>query len=391
MNCVLLLCCMRRKLLVSWRILPMYDLQINEIAVGSNGDDRLVGDWIHVLPDDAEAPYFLSSGWIHVWLQNLPTDCKVYLITQKGKQKYSGLFFLGKRIVNRSKLFKIKQLCLNISGDREYDNLWIEYNGFLGNGWQQEDLGVFLDSITIPWDELYLPGIDLSTFPGNSLSELRAPYRYVEDEAGISHYVDLNKVRLAKGDYLSLLSRNTRSQIRRSFRELEKFGSLDLEEASDLEHAWLIYAELVQLHQNVWQSRGEPGVFSSKLFCRFHDQLITARFDIGEVQLLRISAGKHTVGCLYNFVWQGKVYFYQCGFNYGFGKKVQPGLVSHVLAVQYNAEHGHDVYDFLAGEARYKKSLATDYNKMSWGRIQRKSLKLSLERLVCNLTERFRK
>lgn len=334
--------------------------------------------------------FFLSPGWFKAWHKCLPASSKVRLVELFRNGGSEGFFCLGERTVVRSKFFKIRQLCLNITGHSEYDNIWIEYNGFIGPLWDKCDINDILDLLPKDWDELYLPGLDLRIFPGNKLSSLSPPYSYVEDTLSTSLYVDLAKVRQVNGDYLSLLSTNTRSKIRRSFRELEKFGSLDLEEASDLEHAWLIYAELVQLHQNVWQSRGEPGVFSSKLFCRFHEWLVRHRFEKGEIQLLRIRAGEHIVGCLYNFVWQGKVYFYQCGFNYGFGKKVQPGLVSHVLAVQYNAEHGHDVYDFLAGEARYKMSLSTDCNKMSWGRIQRSSLKLKLEKTIRDLMEKYR-
>ena len=336
-----------------------------------------------------DVSYFLSWGWIETWLKELPDICKVFFIEMRQNNQPTLAFFVGEKIIKRSKVFKIRQLALNVSGHDEYDNICIEYNGFLSASHLEFDIERILKKISLPWEEMYLPGLDLSAFPGNSLSSLSSPFRYIEDDSTVSPYVDLEKVRQAGGDYLSLLSGNSRSQIRRSFRILE-VGHVELEVPDGLEHAFQIYREMVDLHQATWKARGQAGVFSSQLFCRFHKRLIRTRFDKGEIQLLRIHTGGNTIGCLYSFVWQGRVYFYQCGFNYSFGKKVQPGLVSHVMAVQYNAEQGHDAYDFLAGgDARYKKSLATDYNEMAWGRIQRPSMKLKLEAKLRSLFERF--
>ena len=338
-----------------------------------------------------DTSYFLSWGWIHTWLQELPDHCKVYFVQKCQNGKTVIASFVGIKKITRSRFFKIHQLCLNVSGNSEYDNLWIEYNGFVcKKGLCEHDLMEILKAIPLTWDEVYLPGLDLSAFPGNRLPSLSSPFRYVEDDSTVSPYIDLKKVRQAGGDYLSLLSGNTRSQIRRSFRVLDEIGSIELEVPDRLEHAFEIYREMVDLHQATWKARGQAGAFSSQLFCRFHEKLIRNRFDKGEIQLLRIHAGGNTIGCLYSFVWQGRIYFYQCGFSYGFGKKVQPGLVSHVMAVQYNAQQGHNAYDFLAGDDRYKISLATDYNKMVWGRIQRLSWKLKLEEKLRSLFERFR-
>lgn len=337
-------------------------------------------------------PYFLTWGWVQAWLQELPNDCRVYFVQKSQNGETVLAFFVGIKSITRSKVFKIKQLCLNASGNNEYDNIWIEYNGFIFSQENcHQNLMEILNGIPLSWDELYLPGLDPLAFPGNSLSSLSSPFRYVEDDSSLSPYVDLKKVRHVGGDYLSLLSANTRSQVKRSFRVLAKVGSVEVEIPDNLEHAFRIYREMVDLHQATWESRGQAGVFSSQLFCRFHERLIRNRFEKGEIQLLRIHADSNTIGCLYSFLWQGRVYFYQCGFNYSFGEKVQVGLVSHVMAVQYNAMQGHDMYDFLAGEARYKKSLATDYNEMVWGRIQRVSWKLQLEEKMRGLFQWFKR
>lgn len=335
--------------------------------------------------------YFLTWGWIQAWLQELPSDCNVLFVYKRQSGKAVLAFFVGIKNFRRSKFFKIRQLCLNASGKSEYDNIWIEYNGILCAPDTKFDLASILKELPFKWEELYLPGVDLSSFPGNALSSLPMPFRYVEDDVTVSPYVDLKKVRQVDGDYLSLLSSNTRAKIRRSLKIIEKFGPIELVVPSNREQAFQIYQELIDLHQATWISRGEKGVFSSPLFCKFHERLINNQFDKGEIQLMKIHTGDKTIGCLYNFIWHGRIYFYQCGFNYEFGKKVQPGLVSHFMAVQYNAVKGNDIYDFLAGDARYKRSLATDSNKMVWGRIQRANLKLHTEQVLHNIKNRIDK
>ena len=100
------------------------------------------------------------------------------------------------------------------------------------------------------------------------------------------------------------------------------------------------------------------------------------------MQLLRITCGKKTLGCLYNFVSQGMVYYYQSGFNYPDFGRFKPGLVCHALAIPYNAAQGHKTYDFLVGDSQYKKSLSTHANQLVWCTIQKPRLRFKLEGLA---------
>ena len=76
--------------------------------------------------------------------------------------------------------------------------------------------------------------------------------------------------------------------------------------------------------------------FASGFFADFHRALVTKQSDTGEIQLLRISAGKKLIGSLYNFVKNGRIYAYQSGFNYDPDPRLKPGLVSHCLAIEQN-------------------------------------------------------
>jgi CelD/BcsL family acetyltransferase involved in cellulose biosynthesis len=200
--------------------------------------------------------------------------------------------------------------------------------------------------------------------------------------------VDLAKVRGA-GDYLKLLGGSTRSQIRRSQKLYGARGKLALEVAASPDQALTIFDELVALHRRSWRERGSAGAFVPFVH-DFHRRLIERRFTTGEVQLARVRAGDTTVGCLYNFVWNGSVAFYQSGLAYETDGRLKPGLVCHALAVDHAARAGLRWYDFLAGGSRYKQSLATDARQLVWFRIQKPRLRFALEDLARAVRDRVR-
>ena len=116
-----------------------------------------------------------------------------------------------------------------------------------------------------------------------------------------------------------------------------------------------------------------------------------AAFADGHIQMLRVRAGRHDVGYLYNFVHRGRVLFYQSGFDYELlAAQGRPGLVAHALSVQHNARQGHAVYDFLAGAARYKESLSTSRQPMVWAAVYRTTPAFRLEQALRSVKRRVR-
>ena len=236
------------------------------------------------------------------------------------------------------------------------------------------------------WDQLVLPGLSShpklgSPLPGNVVLKERAKKSYI---------VDLQTVRQRSGDYLGLLSSNTRSQIRRAQKTYEELGPLKLTEAENLDTAFAFLGCLKALHERHWATRGEAGVFANPRFEAFHARLIEANFPYGDIQLLRVQAGSQDLGYLYSFICRGRVLFYQSGFDYDLIKtNSRPGLVTHTLCVQHNAQLGHQTYDFMAGETQYKRSLSTDEEMMVWVTFHRNTLAFQLEAMLRLLKKRL--
>jgi CelD/BcsL family acetyltransferase involved in cellulose biosynthesis len=328
----------------------------------------------------APPAYFLTWGWLENWLAMLPRSETPRLAVIREAGEIVGAFFLGRRTVFRHRVLPSRAAYVNATGLPKRDELCIEHNGILGRGCT---LATLIELLPDGWDELFLPGVD-----GEAFRDLAVPRGYHVRIVGTtpSPFVDLEQVR-ASGDYLTVVSANTRSQIRRARRRI---GTCELEVAASLDDAFAIYDELVALHTASWGARGLPGVFADLWVDRFHRRLIERRFSHGEIQLARLRAGATTIGCLYNLVASGRVLFYQSGLAMFDDPVIKPGLLCHAATITHCAAGGHKVYDLLGGRARYKASLATGATELLWLCVQRARLRFVLEDHVLALRNAIR-
>ena len=302
------------------------------------------------------------------WLACLPRTHAPWLAVIVAAGAPLAAFFLAKRMIIRSKVVPSRSLYFNTVGVQRIDLIWIEYNGLLGRDMPLTEL---LPLLPYGWDELYLPALRENAFGDVTTT---ADTRVVIDRRVPVHHVDLEQAR-AKG-YLSLLSGQTRSQVRRAQREA---GEVSIEIARDPKAALDIYAEMVALHTAQWRAKGKPGAFADPWFDRFHRRLIANRFAHGEIELVRARHAAGPIGCLYNFVHDGRVLQYQSGFATFENEKLKPGFITHAAAIEHAIANGRRVYDFLAGDQRYKKQLATASTTMLWARVQRRRLRFLVE------------
>lgn len=329
--------------------------------------------------------YFLSWGWISTWIKSLETKTDIYFVVGFIQDEPALGFFIGTSSKRKYGIFRTKLISLNTTGAPYFDQLYLEYNRILVDPAVQFGIRELMRSLEeAHWDELSLPGLafDFANETGLFDSPDTMPFQLLIDEQSPAFFVDLEQVRKIEMDYLRLVSSNKRSQIRRSIKEYEKDGRIGIVEAANTDQALGYFDELVDLHQKEWANRGRAGAFSNKYLLRFHMDLIASRFNFGEIQVLKCFTPEATIGVLYNFIYDGKVYFYQSGFNYPPGNIYRPGLVSHYYAIRHNAEKGKSVYDFMAGDASYKSSLATESQPMYWIRLFRHPFHYYLERNI---------
>ena len=272
-----------------------------------------------------------------------------------------------------------------MTGNPQQDVITIEYNAFLVEhdlvGKIEADAVAFLlGGIAVDGhrrEELHLKNIPavLERSVGAS------GFQFREVQRKPSWRIDLAAIRAAGRRHLDCLSANTRQQIRRSMRLYEKRGQLDIARARDVPEAMSFLDGLKDLHQGYWTSRGEPGAFSYSFFEHFQKRLIQKCLSHGTVEILKVSAGADVIGYVYNLVYRRHVYAYQTGFRYESDPRLKPGLVSHCL-IDRHLDDGSDVYDFMAGAARYKANLGEPGPDMIYLLAERPTWPLRLESML---------
>lgn len=305
----------------------------------------------------ADGSFFQSWSWVGCLAAERFGDPVLVSATEDGRTVALALFNRVRRRIGPPALH------LGESGSAELDCPYVEQNGVLAEAGRADELTLLcLRAVAARYD-LVLSGIGEATLA--ALRRVSGLVRVVRSQA--SPFVDLAGLRAAGGDYLEARSANTRQQIRRSDRLYERAGAIRVERACSVEAAWALLDEMAVLHQAAWQARGQPGSFARPFFRRFHRALIAAAQPRGEVALLKVVCNKTVIGILYGFVWRRKLLVYQSGFVYGEGGSVaKPGLTCHARAVRLAVAEGLDVYDFLAGEDRYKRSLADASYRQNW-------------------------
>jgi CelD/BcsL family acetyltransferase involved in cellulose biosynthesis len=304
----------------------------------------------------ATGSFFQSWTWAgclaaarfpHPWLLRVTAD---------GRDVALGLFNRRRTWWGGTRLF------LGESGDPAWDAVFIEENGLLLAGEAANDAAVIAAGLAaLGGRRVVLSGVDgrhlaaAARLGGQIRATRTAPF------------VDLATARAAEGGFLAGRSANTRYQLRRSARSYATRGALSVRRAADVAEAEAFLDALAVLHQRSWVGRGKPGAFANPRFRRFHRELIARGHPRGEIDLLRVSAGETVFGYLYNFLWRGAVATYQSGFDFAAaGPHEKPGLTAHHLAIEHYAALGATRYDFLAGAARYKTSLADAERPMHW-------------------------
>lgn len=319
-----------------------------------------LGERWRALEAQADASFFQSWSWVGCRAAARFPDPWLLAAEAGGRTVALGLF-------NRHGTRPFGgRLWLNESGHPAMDSIHVEHNGLLlARDAPPGLLAEVLERLVTQGHRVVLSGVDGAH--AAAVGQIAA-LRRDRSHPAQAHVVDLAAVRAAPGGHLALLSANARQQIRRSLRRYELAGALRVARAETLVEAQLHLEALGRLHQQTWTRRGQPGAFSNPAFVAFHAALLQEAWPRGEIDLLHVAAGEAVLGYLYNFRWRGRVANYQSGFDYEAADSAQlkPGLTCHHLAVEMYAAEGLGTYDLLAGNDRYKTSLATGAEPLHW-------------------------
>jgi CelD/BcsL family acetyltransferase involved in cellulose biosynthesis len=327
------------------------------VRVSDAVDFAALGERWRELERHSHGSFFQSWTWVGCLADERFSDPVLVEAIEAGRTVALGLFNRVRHSLGPPTLF------LGENGTAERDCPYVEQNGILTAAGREAELTAqCLHALTTAHD-VVLSGVGEPV----RTAARRAASLVLTRRSHASPMVDLAAIRQSASTYLAGRSANTRQQLRRSDRFYERNGPIRLESAQSATAAQAMLDRLAELHQLTWQSRGKTGSFALPFFRRFHSALIEAGWPRGEVALLRLSCGELTVGLLYNFVWKRRMSAYQSGFVYrDEDRQAKPGLTCHHAAIRQALDQGLDVYDFLAGDDRYKRSLADRSYPLFW-------------------------
>ncbi|MCP4270759.1 MAG: GNAT family N-acetyltransferase [Gammaproteobacteria bacterium] len=326
---------------------------------------KLENDWLN-LERDADCSYFQSWGWIGTWIAEIAKDmpCEVVRVREQGELVAIGV--LVKTHVKRFGLLKSQKLFLN-EAPVANRNMVIEYNGLLVKHGHElliyKEVIYHLRYASNDWDEISLSMLKESV-SDCFIRDLDDEFYLTVEKESTSWQFDSAETGNNVDKFFSSLSKNRRYQIRKSIKIYEKEGSINVVEASTVKQAQLFFSGLKKLHTGRWNMKGKGGSFSNVVWERFHRAIIENRFCCGEVQLLKVSTPKSEIGYIYSFIWRGRVYVLQTGFNMDGGRNSQPGYVSHIKAICHNNEKRNFIYDLLSDDSGYKAILCNSSEKL---------------------------
>lgn len=338
---------------------------------------ELGGRW-RALEAKADGRFFLGWTWVGAWLESYGARPELLTVSDPGGGDVA-LALVGHGRVRRL-LGPVSTLFLNQSGDARADRAYIEYNGLLTHaGREPEAVRAAIAAIEgrRDWRALTVAGVP----PGSAMVDMPARRRVRTDRSPV-YQVDLNAVREAGGDYLALLSANTRSQIRRAVKEHGGALPAVMAGGADQADAWI--EEIRALNAG----RHADNAWDDDAFRHFVATLVRHGRDNGEVELLRFADAGGLVGLLINFVYRGEAMNYQSAFAAPRNGKDKPGLLCHAAAVAHYADRELARYSLLAGKDRYKQSLATCEEALEWWTVERFSPRLEAEALLRRMLRR---
>jgi hypothetical protein len=301
------------------------------------------------------------------------------LLTISARGKPVALAILVKRTIWRYKLIPVRTWVLNATGNPRFDSICTEHNGLLATAnSEQAAWDEVLDYFATrdhDWDEFQLNGVP----PWLTDAWARRGMALRQTRLDIGRFLDLERVRMsAHGSCMGMLAPRVRTRLRHTLAAVERrFGPVAITAPATVREAHSFFGELKELHIKRWRGQPYGDAFDIPFFERFHNNLIDCCFADDFVQLVRVKAGLTTLGLLYNFTYQGRVSFYQSGINYAAAERGDSiGLLVHALLIDYNARQGHAIYDMLAGDAQYKRALASLTVPLWWGELQADRRKL---------------
>jgi CelD/BcsL family acetyltransferase involved in cellulose biosynthesis len=342
---------------------------ITGVIIEESDFEALESEWDELLDASDQCAFFLRWMWLRLWWRTFrPPASRLFLITCRDERgRLTGLapFYIRERRV------------AGLPGPREI--LFIGTGVFAHTserldviarrGWEPEVSRAVATCLSASndWDRLRLGEIPAKSSMLAYLFAALGPDARIEPCGGSRHIDTTLDWERCKSRFGSTIRRKALPHMRQLF-ETHDCRFISIQRREELEPAM---AELIELHQARWQSKGEPGAFALTGAEEFLMEAVRQSFDRGKLRLWLLKAEGEVIAALLAFVDNGVAHYYTTGFDARHAKK-SPGSAIMSLCVKECVEDPliREV-DLMGGNSPYKQS---------WSKLTRESVRVEVSR-----------
>lgn len=325
---------------------PLHDSHLPELA------DK----WV-ALQGKADSSVFIAWFWVKQWLEqkDLSTNNCLCIEVKLG-EKTVGLALFGKKTKRIFWGLSFHQYLLHKSGNIKEDQTWIEHNTFLVNKDYEQQV---TDEICQQLVKInHIDDIKIGLSSPSFINSIKLDHFKLRTELSSQGYLVNLAGYTCLEDYLASLSKNTRASIKRSIKLLNQQCPLQLTIAKGAEEKDQVLKNIAELHRKKWRTTVYGSGFDNPCFYQFHQGIIQGQNSAQNCRLYTLYQNGEALGYVYLLTQGDRWSFYLSALHFNDDNRIKVGLVIHSLIIEQAIEHGINVYDFLAGEAQYKKSLS---------------------------------
>ena len=322
--------------------------------------ETLRDDWNRLLNRAESAGVFSSWEWQYHWWRHYGKRHALRLLVVSTEAQVIGILPLYIQSINFLRFLPLSILRLvGTGGDTSPD-----YLGPLLEPGQEREICLalcefILDKMTA-WDVLHFTDMSPGMLP-TTLSDACVRGKYAYDDSVISA-IPVIRLPPTWEEYLSKLHRDQRYRVRKLRRKLAEAFAVKFHVWDSKERLDEVIDQLIRLHQLRWHNRKQGGSFASPEYIGFHRDAIKSCFNRDWIRLYCLTLNDQIAAIYYCYRFKNEVLYFQSGFDPAFEDFV-PGQVLLGFAVEHAINEGHNLFDLLKGQYRYKTEWANDSRK----------------------------
>ena len=326
-------------------------LTVEEIT-NSKDFMKLAPAWNNLLSKSSADTIFLTWEWISNWWQVYENNKELYVLTLKDNENtligIAPLYIRKNKILKGFPVNEVRFLGTGEDVSPDYLDFIIE------QGREAEALDAFLKHLELKnqWDVLNLTDMLSTSCNISFLTEAAQNGKFTirQSDCATCPYIALPS---SWEEYVSTLSANTRYNVKRRIKNIERDFTVRYFVWEDFEMLDDAMERLAHLHNKRWEEKECRHSFSSNEYVLFHKAVAKDFAKQGWLHLSCLELNGEIVGMLYDYRYGDNISYYQAGFDPAF-HKYSPGLVLRAYVIRRAIDEGIKEVDLLKGAYDFK-------------------------------------